>query len=93
MEFPKRLYAVMRPGECISVAEMKEFTDAEIALEDGEDIAVFVLDAIGKIRLGPAVTFPGNEVKPKTRKPGRPKGATNKPKTAQDVPAVKGEAE
>jgi hypothetical protein len=82
VEFPKRLLGVTRPDGCVAVTEMAEFGPLGVELEDGEEIAVFVLDAIGKIRLGPAVTFPGNEAKPKTRKPGRPKGATNKPKPA-----------
>jgi hypothetical protein len=82
MEFPKRVYAVMRPDGCVAVTEMAEFGPLGVELEDGEEIAVFVLDAIGKIRLGPAVTFPGNEAKPKAPRRGRPKGSKNAAKAA-----------
>jgi hypothetical protein len=92
MEFPKRVYAVMRPDGCVAVTEMAEFGPLGVELEDGEEIAVFVLDAIGKIRLGPAVTFPGVDAqsKPKATRRGRPNGAKNKTKveTAPALPTL-----
>jgi hypothetical protein len=79
----------MRPDGCVAVTEMAEFGPLGVELEDGEEIAVYALDAIGKIRLGPAVTFPGVDAKSKTRKPGRPKGSRNvKPAPAPEPEAA-----
>lgn len=89
MEFPNRVYAVMRPDGCIVVPEMKDFADdSAVVLQEGEEIAVYALEAIGKIRLGPAVTFPGNEAEPKAVKRGRPKGAKTLPKPAPEPEAA-----